>query len=431
MRYYYRRLLYIEVYHTAEADSLMMGACGVRSAECGVRKKKSSTLYRSVEWMKSNQFGLFSSQSRVKLFCSHYIAVEYKHTWSSKGFFFALMMLLLVFVLLLLHSFSFCPYADDLPGANGVIVLGMHRSGTSLMTGLLSISGFQTGGPLTPPLADNPLGFFERIDVTKQNVAFLKRQGSYCVYNTNKYQNRNGLELFLSEIDENNENNYHGKLAIAFMNDASNFPWVVKDPRFCITLQTWLPLLSSQPDIVFVYRNPLDVAGSLYTRDHRLSIDSGLRLWYVHNKRAIRQSKELCRSIVSHHELVYDPILTLLRVQTELEERCKLDVPRKLCAYYGTSSALGFDCVSDEEVLSFSSIELHHLGFNNIDKSCTEGAESNVDILINATIIRDVELYLESMRVYCAIEDRTAFSDNFYWNENIIDNVVEHEVQLQ
>ena len=45
---------------------------------------------------------------------------------------------------------------------DGVIVLGMHRSGTSLVAELLFRMGFQIGNNLIGPLADNPTGFFER-----------------------------------------------------------------------------------------------------------------------------------------------------------------------------------------------------------------------------------------------------------------------------
>merc|ERR1712084_132883 len=48
---------------------------------------------------------------------------------------------------------------------DGVIVLGMHRSGTSMLSGLLVKGlGYKTGGPLISQRFDNKKGFFERID---------------------------------------------------------------------------------------------------------------------------------------------------------------------------------------------------------------------------------------------------------------------------
>lgn len=46
----------------------------------------------------------------------------------------------------------------------GFIVLGMHRSGTSMLSGLLVHGcGYQVGGPLIGTSFDNEKGFFERI----------------------------------------------------------------------------------------------------------------------------------------------------------------------------------------------------------------------------------------------------------------------------
>ena len=46
----------------------------------------------------------------------------------------------------------------------GFIVLGMHRSGTSMLSGLLVTgSGYNVGGPLIGGSFDNEKGFFERI----------------------------------------------------------------------------------------------------------------------------------------------------------------------------------------------------------------------------------------------------------------------------
>ncbi len=55
-------------------------------------------------------------------------------------------------------------------GVNGVIVLGMHRSGTSMLSGLMVTgSGYHTGGPLIGSAFDNEKGFFERL-VSKLTV---------------------------------------------------------------------------------------------------------------------------------------------------------------------------------------------------------------------------------------------------------------------
>jgi len=50
----------------------------------------------------------------------------------------------------------------------GVVILGMHRSGTSMLGGLICKMGFNTG-TLMAGAKDNPKGYFERFDVAQQN----------------------------------------------------------------------------------------------------------------------------------------------------------------------------------------------------------------------------------------------------------------------
>jgi hypothetical protein len=75
---------------------------------------------------------------------------------------------------------------------------------------------------------------------------------------------------------------------------------MLKDPRLCITLRTWLPLLNFIPAVIFTYRHPYDVAMSLHVRYEQYKIARGLKLWYIYNKRAIQQSMDLCRVVTSH-----------------------------------------------------------------------------------------------------------------------------------
>ena len=56
-----------------------------------------------------------------------------------------------------------------------LIISGMHRSGTSLIAGMLAQAGVDLGDRLVPAARDNPLGFFEDADF----VAFHER--AVCV----------------------------------------------------------------------------------------------------------------------------------------------------------------------------------------------------------------------------------------------------------
>ena len=51
----------------------------------------------------------------------------------------------------------------------GVMILGMHRSGTSMLSGLVFKMGFQIGDSVMEATNDNPRGYFENVDVVYQN----------------------------------------------------------------------------------------------------------------------------------------------------------------------------------------------------------------------------------------------------------------------
>jgi hypothetical protein len=75
----------------------------------------------------------------------------------------------------------------------GVIVLGMHRSGTSMLGGLMNKMGLAVGGPLIRPFSDNEKGFFERIDVVLQNDYIMKKQRVHYALDMWRYNHTRGI----------------------------------------------------------------------------------------------------------------------------------------------------------------------------------------------------------------------------------------------
>jgi len=59
-----------------------------------------------------------------------------------------------------------------------IIVLGMHRSGTSAFTGVLNILGVELGSNLMEPTKENPRGYFEKRAVMEINDEILNILGS-------------------------------------------------------------------------------------------------------------------------------------------------------------------------------------------------------------------------------------------------------------
>eukprot|EP01031_Cornospumella_fuschlensis_P028533 gene28533-34443_t len=301
---------------------------------------------------------------------------------------------------------------DSLAYRPGVVILGMHRSGTSLLGGLITKMGLQTGGPLIQAAEDNPKGFFERIDVVLQDDTLMARQNVHYSHNTYKYNALQGTKDILAQYDE--KFFAEGRRGLAFLNNPSNYPWMLKDPRLCITLRSWLPLLNFQPVVLFSYRHPLDVALSMNTRGfEKFKINKGLRIWYMYNRRAIENSQDLCRVVTSHRKVMKDTMSELQHIHAQLVQ-CGVPVPHM---------------PSEAEVGEFVDIKLQH-GKNSLGKEECDGlggVKGGLDSLRPpstwpTTEDDHISLYKEVMRVYCAMEGGQAFKADFKWNDKVKDD---------
>ena len=297
----------------------------------------------------------------------------------------------------------------------GFMVLGMHRSGTSMLSGLLVTScGYNVGDHLIHSAADNEKGFFERVDIVLQNDEFMRKQHSHWAANVINYDWEQALK---DKEDGTADFQQYGKPGLEFLNNPANSPWLQKDPRMCITLKTWLKLLNNEPAIVFTYRHPLEVAMSLRGREHHsdFSLEQGLRLWIVYNMRAIQNSKGLCIVRSSNDKILANPMFEVQRIADELTTRCNVvQPPFKL---------------KKEDVDKFIDPTLQHNKNRRAD-------EENQEILAtynDGTCVvhsyksttkegspdrqREAALYGWAMKVYCDLESGKAHEDNYVWPE--------------
>src|SRR5579862_2834876 len=66
---------------------------------------------------------------------------------------------------------------QGLAGSTAIVVLGMHRSGTSALAGMLHGLGVALGPRLMAATADNPRGYWEHIDVVAVHHQLLAALG--------------------------------------------------------------------------------------------------------------------------------------------------------------------------------------------------------------------------------------------------------------
>jgi hypothetical protein len=93
-------------------------------------------------------------------------------------------------------------------------------------------------------------------------------------------------------------------------------PWLVKEPRLCLLARELLPLLT-RPVFVHVVRDPLEVAGSLATRD-RIARADALALWERYTRAAFAASRGWPRVVVDYGELIAEPYAVATRFHADL-----------------------------------------------------------------------------------------------------------------
>ena len=181
-----------------------------------------------------------------------------------------------------------------------VVILGMHRSGTSLLAGLLHHSLHLPVGPeasLLGPAYDNKKGFFENTNVVLQNNDLLSTQRK-DFGNADDFDAVEAAATVLSLSSPSSNPPFptfdfkDGTKALLLYKTLPVF--LQKDPRMCLTLPSWFPLLSSPPAIILTTRNPLSVAKSMHNREPSFSMARVLRLWVLYNMGAVKAAEGLC-----------------------------------------------------------------------------------------------------------------------------------------
>lgn len=179
-----------------------------------------------------------------------------------------------------------------------VIVLGMHRSGTSALTGLLIRLGGDGPATLMEKTEDNPIGYFESQALCRLQDELLESAGtSWDGY-------RPFPEGWLTSFKANEFQDRLKNLIEAEFGDSGFF--VVKDPRICRLVPVWLKVLAEmeiQPLFVHTHRNPTEVAQSLHKRDG-FDREYGHLLWLRHVLEAEASTRGQKRSFTSYDRLL-------------------------------------------------------------------------------------------------------------------------------
>lgn len=205
---------------------------------------------------------------------------------------------------------------SDRPRGGGrvVAVLGMHRSGTSLVARAVGTLGVPLGDNLWGPREeDNPTGFWEDRDVVELDKQLLGRAGvdwnSLALPEAQSWRSASFQDL--------------KERAVALVRERlmRHGSWAFKDPRAARVLPFWTDVLreaGADASYVLTVRHPLNVAASLERRDGLPALHSHL-LWIEHLCRALADTAGAQRCFVDYDELVEHPAEQLRRLARSLE----------------------------------------------------------------------------------------------------------------
>lgn len=192
-----------------------------------------------------------------------------------------------------------------------ILVLGMHRSGTSVLSAGLEALGVDFGNNLLPEQEDNPKGYWEDERIVELNNSMLDDGGvssgdvGFAVthFPTDRIQNHidAAVELLAQCIE--------GKSVLG-----------IKDPRMPRLMPIWqkaFERLDLDVDYVVTVRHPMSVADSLKQRD-QLNRTKSFMLWYEHTFRALEASLGHRPVVVEYERFLTSPKEELMRISHRL-----------------------------------------------------------------------------------------------------------------
>jgi hypothetical protein len=231
-----------------------------------------------------------------------------------------------------------------------LVILGMHRCGTSALTGTLSLLGFSAGKQLMQPNEFNARGYFEDIALSRELDHFLSTLNR-------SWRDERAYPNDWPSCDA--ALNASKKIKELFRTDYDfSHPTVVKNPRVSRLLPLLQPIwldAGVTPKYVLSLRSPLAVIHSLARRDSIFPQRAAL-LYVAHLLDAELNTRNKPRVFVEYDDLLQDWRHVIKKIETELD----LDIH--------TSGPNGSNYSSEIDI--FITKELNHFSGEQPTPSC-------------------------------------------------------------
>lgn len=179
-----------------------------------------------------------------------------------------------------------------------VVVLGMHRSGTSLLANLLTALGVNLGEKLLAADGNNQAGYWEQEEIYLTQDALLQQLGRH-------WPGPSGTIPFPAEWWRLPEIQPFKQRLTSILRkeiEKTDGVWGFKDPRTSRLLPLWKEIfveLGLDPIYLLAIRNPAEVVESVVKRDEMPAARAEL-LWLLHNLDAVRDAGDQLRLVVDY-----------------------------------------------------------------------------------------------------------------------------------
>lgn len=216
------------------------------------------------------------------------------------------------------------------------MVLGMGRSGTSMVSGILEILGVDFGENLHGPNEFNPHGHWENASIVSVNEETLKEMSSNA---TPQWARKAGGPP-KRWLHPSPYNTCIGNKRVPVVEAAilTSFQSVqspgLKDPRISILWPMWKKALNNQgfkPRIIHVKRNPESVARSLYRfHDFKVPREEALRLCERYNGDVEKYCENERIITIKYESIIESPKMECMRIAHFIEKEYTDEVEQKI-----------------------------------------------------------------------------------------------------
>ena len=269
-----------------------------------------------------------------------------------------------------------------------VIIIGMHRSGTSMLTLLLKELGLFVGKDLDPFDLHESMFFITLND-------WLLRQSNATWDNVYNYQFMDefmiekAIPIIQGELAGKRRKKYLGSGKIKNISNL-NIPWGWKDPRTTITIDFWKRIFPNAK-LLHIYRNPIDVAESrrkreLYVREHAklkfwvkilkfldykavqtlsprmLHLEEGVKLWEDYVQKALSLTDTYGDDVmhIRYEDFLETPAPILKKITDFIELSTEMPNIEKAVEHVDASRKFAF--LNNEELITvYKKIQRHPL----------------------------------------------------------------------